>query len=219
MFGSDNVCYVYKNEGLSAFDSGITFTKSQAGSGGESSNLSRCCAICSGPLTRRQARCCSLKCGRDYARSFSRLRDQRGAKNPAWKGGVSKQPIRYTRAFKQANPEKVRAQNAVVSALRNGMLVRPSCCASCLRDCRPDAHHWDYTKPLRVEWLCRKCHVAADRLRRQRDLVAPTATTEQSNCDAHIAGEQAQDVVVHGETLRAVPNARPSQPVDIKRMD
>lgn len=39
MFGSDNKRYVVLNEGLSAFNSGITLTESQVCGGGESSVL------------------------------------------------------------------------------------------------------------------------------------------------------------------------------------
>lgn len=95
---------------------------------------------------------------------------QAGAGNFNFKGGRSTRPVVYTRAFKLANPEKALAHQIVASAIRAGRLVRPENCDSCFRKRRPDAHHWDYSKPLSVEWLCRKCHVAADRHRPSDEL-------------------------------------------------
>jgi hypothetical protein len=56
--------------------------------------------------------------------------------------------------------EKLVAHNAVLHALRLGVLERPGCCEACGVGCVPDAHHDDYLQPLVVEWLCRSCHVS-----------------------------------------------------------
>ncbi len=57
------------------------------------------------------------------------------------------------------------AHNAVEHALKRGVLVNPGCCEVCgrigsFRDGRTaiQAHHDDYNHPLRVRWLCQKCH-------------------------------------------------------------
>jgi transposase-like protein len=61
---------------------------------------------------------------------------------------------------------QARAYNAVVTALRRGILERQPC-EACSRDSqqtgidfRTDihAHHDDYSKPLDVRWLCPSCH-------------------------------------------------------------
>ena len=49
------------------------------------------------------------------------------------------------------------------SALRSGALNRPSECSVCGKKCKPHGHHTDYSKPLDVKWLCRKCHADAHR--------------------------------------------------------
>lgn len=148
--------------------------------------VTRTCAACGAPLTRRwQRRACSLVC----AGKLTPRRPQAGASNGNWKGGISKQPVRYVTAFKAANPEKVLAQRAVASAIRNSTLTRPSHCSACRRACRPDAHHFNYALPLCVDWLCRKCHVAADRMRQQRELQATATTLEQSKGHAHVVSE------------------------------
>jgi len=52
--------------------------------------------------------------------------------------------------------DKYKARYAVRNALRNGVLKRLPC-SSCGAE-NAEAHHEDYSKPLSVEWLCRKCH-------------------------------------------------------------
>ena len=76
--------------------------------------------------------------------------------------------------YRKKNPEKIREiayrsiekhrkkQNARVLFnyyLRKGRITRPNKCQECNKKCRPDAHHSDYSKPLEVDWLCRKCHI------------------------------------------------------------
>lgn len=124
----------------------------------------RRCA-CGALLSRRQTVACSQSC---RAKRMHLLHPQQGSGNHNFKGWRSKHPVLYTREFKRLNPEKVHAHSVVAYATRKGSLVRPSECASCLKPCRPDAHHEDYAKPLSVEWLCRKCHSAADRRLAQR---------------------------------------------------
>ena len=64
----------------------------------------------------------------------------------------------YAVIWQKENPEKKRAQNAVHNALRCGKMTRPTKCESCLDECKPHAHHYDYSKPLDVFWLCASCH-------------------------------------------------------------
>lgn len=59
------------------------------------------------------------------------------------------------------------AQKLVELAVRQGRIVPQEECSSCGDTKRQKngrsnvhAHHPDYTKPLEVVWLCRKCHVA-----------------------------------------------------------
>lgn len=51
------------------------------------------------------------------------------------------------------------ARYAVTKALKDGDLIKPSCCFLCKNESRYiEAHHVDYGKFLDVTWLCRQCH-------------------------------------------------------------
>lgn len=51
------------------------------------------------------------------------------------------------------------ARRAVATALKEGILQRPSICDLCtLEHNKLHAHHVDYGNPLHVHWLCRTCH-------------------------------------------------------------
>ena len=62
------------------------------------------------------------------------------------------------RNYRKANPDRYKANCAVSNAVRDGRLKRPSLCSKCLIECKPHAHHDDYSKPLSVRWLCVGCH-------------------------------------------------------------
>ncbi len=56
------------------------------------------------------------------------------------------------------NKQKTWARNIVLRAVKKGDLVRPEVCERCGTDGTIDGHHFDYSKPLEVLWLCRSCH-------------------------------------------------------------
>lgn len=64
----------------------------------------------------------------------------------------------HAKATRARHPEKYRARTAVSNAVRDGRLCRKPC-EQCGAD-KAQAHHHDYSKPLDVEWLCFRCHMA-----------------------------------------------------------
>lgn len=52
------------------------------------------------------------------------------------------------------------AHEILRGALKMGILKRPTNCSVCGKGGRIEGHHKDYTKPLEVDWLCKKCHIA-----------------------------------------------------------
>lgn len=83
-------------------------------------------------------------------RTVMRSKLRRGAGNHFHRGGV--------RADQ-------RAQGTVEKVIASGLLVRSEACSVCsasgtMADGRPivQAHHDDYNYPLRIRWLCQRCH-------------------------------------------------------------
>ena len=60
--------------------------------------------------------------------------------------------------YDKKNPDKLRARRSVGNAVRRGKIKAPSLCEECKQHKKLDAHHDDYSKPLEVRWLCRRCH-------------------------------------------------------------
>lgn len=58
----------------------------------------------------------------------------------------------------RTKPEEKKAQRLVFKALKNCDLIRPKQCTKCNKICSPEGHHFDYSKPLDVMWLCKSCH-------------------------------------------------------------
>lgn len=60
-------------------------------------------------------------------------------------------------AWHKLDVVKRRARRQTLLAIETGKLVRGKCEVCGLPD--TEAHHTDYTKPLEVQWLCRKHHL------------------------------------------------------------
>lgn len=68
------------------------------------------------------------------------------------------QARRYLVNYRNLYPEKYHARNLVHSAIKRGVIIRPNACSICGIECKPHAHHEDYSKPLDVVWVCVRCH-------------------------------------------------------------
>jgi NADH:ubiquinone oxidoreductase subunit len=62
------------------------------------------------------------------------------------------------REWNKKNRHKRNAHLKVKMAIIKGILSRPEACSSCGQEGIIEAHHEDYSKPLEVKWLCKKCH-------------------------------------------------------------
>ena len=82
--------------------------------------------------------------------------DQRGANNPNWKGGISKNHYHYKLIQRERYPEHEKARMITYRAIRSGKIKREPCEICGLE--KVHAHHDDYSKPLKIRWLCRKHH-------------------------------------------------------------
>ena len=75
----------------------------------------------------------------------------------------------YERKARKKNPIRFRCGEILHYAVRTGKIVRPDDCSACGSTAFIEGHHEDYSKPLEVEWLCKKCHAIADKKRRRNE--------------------------------------------------
>lgn len=73
-----------------------------------------------------------------------------------------KEIIVHVTAYQKQYAEKHRARELVRLAIARGDLIRSEFCESCGNAGCIDSHHEDYSYPLEVRWLCRRCHMIAD---------------------------------------------------------
>src|SRR4051812_26186703 len=63
-----------------------------------------------------------------------------------------------TKQWREKNPDRYAAHNAVAYAVRTGAITKEPC--EVCGEIRAHGHHDDYTKPLEVRWLCAAHHAA-----------------------------------------------------------
>lgn len=98
------------------------------------------------------------QCVKDYARHRRLVSDRpREIDNRRYREG-KKDNRRFEREFPERVAPAKRASCAVQRAIKKGLLNRPSVCEWCKQDAFCEAAHEDYSKPLDVRWLCRRCH-------------------------------------------------------------
>lgn len=69
---------------------------------------------------------------------------------------IRKQRNAYKKKWQENNTVKRAAHIIVGNAIRDGRLIKQPC--EICGEAKVEAHHPDYSKPLEVNWLCRKCH-------------------------------------------------------------
>lgn len=63
-----------------------------------------------------------------------------------------------------------RARSISYAAIKSGRLIPAVRCERCTKKTKTDGHHPDYSKPLEVVWLCRRCHMLEDGRMKNLDL-------------------------------------------------
>lgn len=61
---------------------------------------------------------------------------------------------------RELNPIRCKARSIVSNLIRRGKLIKPDICSHCFKKRKVESHHEDYSKPLEVKWLCKKCHTS-----------------------------------------------------------
>lgn len=93
-------------------------------------------------------------------------RQNAGAANPRWLGGIAENHYHWKKLQRQRYPERVNAREAVRRAVRSGKLIPLPCQHPGCTETKTFAHHEDYSKPLDVAWFCKPHHDIADRIRK-----------------------------------------------------
>ena len=60
--------------------------------------------------------------------------------------------------WRKNNPERMKFYRTYSKAIREGTLIKPSQCQICGKEDKIHGHHFDYSKPLKVIWVCQPCH-------------------------------------------------------------
>lgn len=75
----------------------------------------------------------------------------------------SKRRNEYFKLYKKKrDPLKLKARRIVDYLIKKGVLIKKNC-KKCGIGGRIEAHHTDYSKPLKIVWLCPKHHREADK--------------------------------------------------------
>jgi hypothetical protein len=72
--------------------------------------------------------------------------------------------LEANKRFWKRHPERYKNWKIYTSARRLGKLLNPGQCTLCgTKEVKIQAHHFDYSKPLEVTWLCKSCHIEIHR--------------------------------------------------------
>jgi hypothetical protein len=146
MIGSDNVCDVNENKGLSGFDTVISSTVLQdppVGESTEPAGFARNCRACAVPFNTfdGRRRFCSDECRKTAFDASLRRRQSK---------------------HRLVAPDANRARQILKNAVNRGLIRRCTRCESCGAAGQTSGHHSDYSRPLFVTWLCLSCHAGLE---------------------------------------------------------
>jgi hypothetical protein len=88
-------------------------------------------------------------------------------------GKYRMQVIEAKERYRKRNREKAIAHERIFYAVSTGKLKNPCVCERCNTKCVTEAHHYDYSKPLEVTWLCDYCHKEVHKEMRRKKRTLP----------------------------------------------
>lgn len=98
-------------------------------------------------------------------REYDRNRPNKKERSKKFQNSIKSNKEKYKRysiqknEWAKKNRYKRNAHNKVKRAIKNGNIVKPCKCEVCGKtNCDIEGHHYDYSKPLDVIWLCTECH-------------------------------------------------------------
>jgi hypothetical protein len=94
-----------------------------------------------------------------------RLRDlkarEQAGELPEWLSQVLKRGVKV--AYRAEAKQRKAARRRVQSARERGEIQRPGQSECCGMLVRVEGHHPDHNRSLEIQWLCKQCHIEADR--------------------------------------------------------
>lgn len=96
-----------------------------------------------------------MQCVKKYAQSPAGKQAHRNANSKYYQTHKEERNL-YTNNYRQKYPERYQAQCKVNNAIRDNRLIKQFChfCGTN----NAEGHHPDYSRPLKVLWVCRTCH-------------------------------------------------------------
>jgi hypothetical protein len=121
------------------------------------------CKICHNKISKKYREDNPKECAAAKKRCYERKPEVYKAKAKEWRKSHLESRKEEFKKYKEKYPEKVAAHVAVMVEVRSGQMCPPDYCEGCFGSAPLEAHHPDYSKPLNVEWLCKKCHTEIHR--------------------------------------------------------
>lgn len=109
------------------------------------------------------------------------------ARKDKYKGMYKEWRAKYSSDYKKLNREKCNAREQLRYWFAKGVIIRPEKCEMCeSSDYRIEAHHFDYSKPLEVNWFCQKCHLKLHRMFKKSHVQPKRLSEETPKGDATV---------------------------------
>jgi hypothetical protein len=86
---------------------------------------------------------------------------QEAGELPKWLAKTLRDGARV--AYRVESKQRRASRRRVQSAREQGLIDRPGQCESCGAPGAVEGHHPDHSAALEIQWLCKQCHIEADR--------------------------------------------------------
>ena len=131
------------------------------------------------------------------------------ARKDKYKGMYKEWRAKYANDYKRVNRKKCNAREQLRYWEKKGIIVRPDKCEMCdSSDYRIEAHHFDYSKPLEVQWFCQKCHLRLHRMFKKTHVQPERLNIETPKGEATV---QTTEETCRGEIEASFPPSKDGQ--------
>ena len=122
--------------------------------------LSAHCKDCQGAKTRAYSQ--SPK-GRALSRANAKKQYAKAKATPEGRAKIREATKAAQARYREEHKKEIYARERIRALCRRGKMGKPTVCPCCGAEGSIEAHHYDYTRPLFIDWLCKGCHSEAHR--------------------------------------------------------